>query len=134
MAANLHGPPPCPACGLPLREVHHPEEPDLAEAWEYHCDATGCRWMVAEMAERLTCLTAPWTRVLAAEVESLRRQVEEVRSAGLSTRDASYRQGREDAEVEIVEWLTAPEHVDDYLSGGEWAEFIEEGAHHVDIE
>lgn len=61
---------------------------------------------------------------LRAAVDGLRRQVEVVRSEGLSTRDASYRQGRDDERDATVAYLRKYWSLD---CGAD----IEEGKHHV---
>ena len=56
--------PPCFDCGGILAETRD------GDSWSYRCTAHGCAHGV-ELAERLTLLTAPWTRVGAAAVLEL---------------------------------------------------------------
>lgn len=60
--------PPCWSCGGVLDETRD------GGVWAYRCTAHGCGHVV-EQAERLTLLTAPWTREGAAAVlEMIERQ------------------------------------------------------------
>lgn len=77
---------PCPECGHTLNETHYPEKrwtdeggnADMEpEAWSYRCPS--CRWE-CDKCERLTLLTAPWTRGLAREVLDLRAELERLRA------------------------------------------------------
>ena len=75
---DLDQPPCCPECGRhPLDERYWPPVPESddtaaePEAWTYRCRSCGWEDSTPHLA-RLTWRTAPWARILAAEIARMR--------------------------------------------------------------